>query len=84
MTCYLLHFDRKLSHAQHYLGYADRKLENRIKQHRTGKGASLTRAAVEAGITLNLVRTWEGGDRTLERQLKRRKNSPKLCPICNP
>ena len=28
-----------------------------------------------------LARTWEGG-RTEERKLKRRHNSPKLCPLC--
>jgi len=38
---------------------------------------------VERGITWRCVRTWQG-DRKLERKLKRRKEGPALCPICNP
>lgn len=34
-----------------------------------------------AGIGFVVARTWEG-DRTFERKLKRRKDAPKLCPIC--
>jgi len=35
----------------------------------------------DAGITWRRVRTWQG-DRKLERQLKRRKEAPALCPVC--
>jgi hypothetical protein len=35
----------------------------------------------ERGITWQLVRTWEGG-RKFERQLKNRKEAPRLCPVC--
>jgi hypothetical protein len=35
----------------------------------------------QAGIGVDLVRTWPG-DRSLERRLKRRHNSPRLCPLC--
>jgi hypothetical protein len=34
------------------------------------------------GINFTVVRTWNG-DRRLERRLKNRKNSPRLCPCCN-
>jgi len=37
---------------------------------------------VERGITWRLVRTWKGG-RKFERQLKNRKDAPKLCVICS-
>jgi hypothetical protein len=41
------------------------------------------RAVCERGIPFFVARTWPGG-RRLERQLKRRKNSPRLCPACVP
>ena len=87
---YLLHFQRPISPdhtAQHYLGctlsecMAD--LSIRIHQHRLGQGARLTEVACERGIGFVVVRIWHGG-RAHEAQLKRLKNSPRLCPICNP
>jgi len=80
-TIYLIHFDKKLSHAQHYLGYTGGDLEVRLERHRNGNGARLMQVIKERGIAWRLVRTWSGG-RKLERKLKRRHNSPKLCPIC--
>lgn len=82
-TVYLVHFDQKLSHAQHYLGSA-RNVDARIAHHRAGSGAKILKAANEHGITWNVVRTWEAGNdgRKLERQLKNRKNAKKLCPAC--
>jgi len=79
---YLLHFKKKLHHAGHYLGSTD-YLEVRLKEHQSGHGAKLPKAVVEAGISWDLARVWEG-DRFLERQLKRQKNAPRLCPFCNP
>jgi len=79
---YLLHISPPYEHARHYMGYADNILA-RLKEHRAGRGARLTQVAVDAGCTLVLARTWEDGDRKLERRLKRRKEAPKLCPICN-
>jgi len=85
---YLLHFARPLGdpsnprgQAQHYLGSAD-DLEARLERHRQGNGAAIMRAALAAGITWEVARTWDGG-RDLERKLKRQHNSPRLCPICN-
>ena len=78
---YLLHFSEKFHHARHYIGYAERNLDKRIKQHLTGQGSKLTKAVVAAGIELHLAQVWEG-TRTFERQLKNRKNAPRLCPIC--
>jgi hypothetical protein len=85
-VCYLLHFDRPIGsdnprgRAQHYLGYADR-LDRRALQHLTGRGAKITQALVAHGIGFQIARTWPGS-RSFERKLKRRKEAPRLCPIC--
>jgi len=81
-TVYLIHFDKPLKHARHYLGWADR-LDARLAHHRTGNGARLMAAVATAGIGWEVVRTWPG-DRTWERRLKRGKNAPQICPVCNP
>ena len=81
---YLLHFERPISNrhtTQHYIGYAD-VLQRRIDAHRAGRGARLVEVAAERGIGFQVARVWRG-DRGLERQLKRRKEGPRLCPICN-
>lgn len=82
---YLLHIERRLAHAGHYLGFA-KDIDRRVSEHlAAGSHASpLVRAAIAAGSTVRLARTWPEGDRNLERRLKRQKNGPRLCPICNP
>jgi predicted GIY-YIG superfamily endonuclease len=79
---YLLHFSRPLHHARHYLG-STRDLDARLAEHLAGRGARLVEVVIGLGITIELARTWEGG-RDLERRLKRRKSSPRLCPVCSP
>lgn len=79
---YLIHFDRPLAHAQHYIGFAENDLEQRINKHRSGAGAKILRAANIAGINWNVVKVWEEGDRTFERSLKNRKKTRCLCPVC--
>jgi predicted GIY-YIG superfamily endonuclease len=80
---YLIHFEKKLHHAQHYLGYCeDGNLEARLERHIRGDGSKLMRAVMEAGIQWKVVKTWEG-DRHFERSLKRKKNSSRLCPCCS-
>lgn len=84
---YLLHFDQPISDnhtCQHYLGWTD-NLSARLALHAAGsrRAARLTQIAKKRGIGWRLVRLWEG-DRVVERQLKARKESPKLCPLCNP
>jgi predicted GIY-YIG superfamily endonuclease len=86
-TVYLIHFDRPIGdldnphgQARHYLGYTD-DLETRLEAHRQGNGARLMEVITERGIGWAVTRTW-CGDRGLERRLKNRHNSPKLCPIC--
>ena len=39
-TVYLIHFETRLKHARHYLGYCD-DLGRRMAQHRSGNGARL-------------------------------------------
>jgi predicted GIY-YIG superfamily endonuclease len=81
-TVYLIHFLKPYKHARHYLGYST-NLDKRITDHLCGTGARLLEVVTDAGIEWRLVRTWPG-DRELERQLKNRKDAPRLCPICNP
>lgn len=78
---YLLHFDRPLSHAKHYLGFSDAP-EERIAEHRagTGKCAKIMRALKLAGIGFKIA--WiRPGDRNRERTLKARGKS-RICPLC--
>lgn len=82
MPCYLLHFSQPYKHAKHYLGTAQ-DLPERLRQHNAGQAARLTQVVVQAGIQLTLARTWPGGYEQ-ERRLKRQKNGPRLCPVCNP
>jgi hypothetical protein len=83
-TVYLLHFDRPLSHARHYLGFAeDGGLEDRLERHRSGRGSKLMAAVVQAQIGFSLVRTW-AGNRDFERRLKKRKCAGRICPVCSP
>lgn len=88
MTVYLLHFDRPLGdlenprgQGRHYLG-STCDLDARLQAHRSGNGSAIMAAVAERGISWELARTWEGG-RDVERRLKRQKNGPRLCPICN-
>lgn len=80
MTVYLLHFERKLHHAQHYIGVTD-DLDARMAEHRAGRGARLMEVITSLGIPWQIARTWES-DRKFERRLKKQKNAPRLCPIC--
>jgi predicted GIY-YIG superfamily endonuclease len=88
-TVYLLHFlerignpDNPRAMAQHYIGHSFDAPE-RIAQHTSGNGraAKIVRYVQAQGIGFEVARTWPG-DWTLERQLKRRHNAPKLCPVC--
>ncbi len=81
---YLIHFSEKLHHAQHYLGFVEKKngLDSRLEYHRNGRGSKLLKAVALKGIEFSVVRTWEDGDRNFERSLKNKRNAPKLCPVC--
>lgn len=93
MTVYLLHLSQPLSRgvskrgtaliAGHYIGFTD-DLESRLADHANGNGARFTQVCVERGITWQVVRTWPGGGRSFERQLKKQKHARLFCPVCNP
>ena len=78
--CYLLHFERPIYRAQHYLGWSN-NIDKRVAQHSRGKGARLVAQALAAGIRVDLVRVWTDVDKARERSLKR--SGPKgYCPTC--
>lgn len=83
--CYLLHFEAPIAPglhtAQHYLGWAE-DIDRRLDEHRRGRGARLCEVAAERGIGFVLARVWSRACRKTERRLKRRKEGPRLCPIC--
>ena len=83
---YLLHFDRPLSHAQHYCGYTPNGVEQRLQTHLAGNGAKLVKAVVEAGRKVEVARVWEEDDwkaaRARERRMKNTHHLPRYCPIC--
>lgn len=78
---YLLHFSAPFGHSSHYCGFTT-NLESRLKAHEKGQGARLVQVIIDAGLTFELVRTWEG-TRSFERKIKNRKNGPRHCPICS-
>ncbi len=79
---YLIHFQTKLHHAQHYIGFVETDLGQRILLHRLGRGAKLLAAVNENGIAWNVVRVWRGADRSFERKLKAYKKARRFCPVC--
>jgi predicted GIY-YIG superfamily endonuclease len=80
MIVYLLHFNRKLAHSQHYIGFTE-NLDKRLTDHLCGQGARLMEVCFERGIEWKLARTWQG-DRNFERWLKRKKGAAWFCPVC--
>lgn len=79
-TCYLLHFDPPYRHAGHYIGWTE-DLEGRLRDHLSGRGSPLVRAAVEAGSLVVVARLWPDRDRRFERRLHNTHGS-RLCPRC--
>ena len=84
-TTYLLHFDQPIGHSRHYLGWTV-DLHARLDCHRSGfrDRCVLTYEASRRGIGFRLARTWVAVPIAHEKQLKRQRNGPRFCPICNP
>jgi hypothetical protein len=86
-SVYLLHFEPGLPVtgnriARHYLGFAERDIDARIAQHLRPQGSPLVAAVIAAGGSVTLERIWTDVDRGFERRLKRRHETPRLCPRC--
>jgi predicted GIY-YIG superfamily endonuclease len=93
---YILHFDRPLHAAGHYVG-STRKLAKRLADHAKGRGARLTAVLKELGIEWRLgglmmaeeslfANMKEPCGETMkqkERRLKRQHNGRRFCQICN-
>lgn len=79
---YLLKFKRPVGGDHHpngkaefYLGYCDdKRLDERLSEHRAGRGAAILRWCSQNGVGFDLVAVIPGGDRKLERRLKSYKN----------
>ena len=81
---YLLHFSESIGQARHYLGICRAgRLLVRVSLHRAGKGASLTRAVVERGGSLEVAAVWWNVDIREERRFKTSGGLHKRCPICS-
>lgn len=82
-TVYLLHFERKVRGAQHYLGITrSARLDRRMHDHCGEHGSRLTALACKSGIGFTLARTWPAESLDLEKRLKASGHFAKLCPIC--
>lgn len=86
---YLLHFDepvraqsgKGVQVAKHYIGWC-LSLEERMKEHRMGRGSVLVAVARARGIGFTIAKTWENVTRWTERRLKNRGGASRICPIC--
>ena len=82
---YLIHLDRPLGHAKHYLGMST-DIAERLGRHVRGKGAKFMSAVKKAGIGWDVVRDWRCetvyAAEQLERQLKG--NNTRNCTVCTP
>lgn len=81
-TVYILHFSQPYKHCRHYVGYSA-NVARRFREHLAGHGVGLTKAVIDAGITIVLARKISG-NRSTERLIRELKSTPSLCPICNP
>lgn len=68
---YLIHFSEKLHHAQHYIGFVEGDLIQRIELHLNNRGAMLLAAVNNKGTCWQVVRVWIGGDRRFKSKLKK-------------
>ena len=88
-TVYLIHFSEKLDNrVHHYLGYTcAESVTARVERHRRGDGAKILNECNKRAIKYFVVRTWNSMSATearlFERKLKRQRNHPRLCPLCN-
>lgn len=77
-------------YARHYIGFfADWELrgmvsiEHTLRTFSAAYGPPLIRAARQASLQVELVRTWPDVSHTFMQSLRRRNESPRLCPVCS-
>lgn len=80
---YLIHFSQRLSHAQHYLGWA-KNIKQRVFEHRNSTGAKILAECNRRGIDWKVIRIWPNTSRKDESRMKHNKESTRLCPLCAP
>ena len=82
---YLIHFDRPLGHARHYMGCAQ-DIDKRIGRHERGTGAKIMKAVKKAGISWEVVHVWPCASRheAEERERRLKGYNTKQCPMCTP
>jgi predicted GIY-YIG superfamily endonuclease len=78
-TVYLLHYAEPLGRLQHYVGWTS-DLDQRLRQHASGDGSTITARFHQAGTPFVLARTWPG-TRQLERKIKQG-GPANYCPLC--
>ena len=82
-TVYLLHYFTPIARKRHYLGFTKKRIEARLREHRSGDvGSQLTNTAVKLGHEWLLVKTWEGVSVDFEKKLKRERHLHRHCNIC--
>jgi len=82
---YLLHFDQPLGNAKHYLGAtSEDRLQQRLREHAEGRGASLTRAVFKRGIKVYLARVFPEMSFEHEKRMKKNISFKNVCPLCCP
>lgn len=81
---YILKFSEPLGNpnnphgtAQYYVGWSS-NVAARVEHHRAGRGASITKAARQRGIQLEVVVVIPGAPKTEERRIKAQKNTPRF------
>lgn len=83
LTLYLLHFVSPVSGKRHYCGICrSDRLEERMKEHATGRGAGLTRRAALAGVGFYRVYTQQNASWMAEKKFKASRPMKERCPVC--
>lgn len=86
-TAYLLCFGPDGLHvtgnryARHYIGWTQGLVDGRLVTY-LGETAPLVRAAVEAGLKVEIADTWPIVGREFAEALRRRKDAPRVCSQC--
>ena len=82
-TVYLLHFMQPVSGRLHYVGITTpARLQPRMIEHTTGRGAWLTRHACQQRVSWRLAFARPARTRAAERHWQERADEDGVCPIC--